>query len=228
MNLVTIENITVRMDAHGRYCLNDLHKAAIANGKANDNHAPAQFLRNDGVQAFIAALDQEKGSVQICTSVHAIKGGRAPGTYAVELVAIRYAAWIDPAFEVRVYRTFQQATKGQDDWRKLRHQSASSFKVANDILKLVREANGKDTESHHYSNEARLINWALTGEFKAVDRDALPTDQLNLLAHLQERNAVLIGRDIGYDQRKPMIKQYAMDWRMANLAQIATTVNQVG
>ena len=24
----------------------------------------------------------------------------------------------------------------------------------------------------------------------------------------------MIGRGIGYDERKPMIKQYAMDWRL--------------
>lgn len=220
MELITIDDTLVRTDAQGRYCLNDLHKAAIANGKATENHAPAQFLRNDGVQAFICALDAEMGDVQKSTSVHSVKGGKSQGTYAVELVAIRYAAWINPAFEVRVYRTFQKATKGETDWRKLRHQSASSFKVANEILRQVREAGGKDTETHHYSNEARLINWSLTGEFKSVDRDSLPTDQLDLLAHLQARNAVLIGRGLSYDQRKPIVKQYAMDWRMAHTAQI--------
>ena len=36
-----------------------------------------------------------------------------------------------------------------------------------------------------------------------------------LLAHLEERNAVLLGRGLPYEQRKPMLKQYAMDWRMA-------------
>ena len=27
---------------------------------------------------------------------------------------------------------------------------------------------------------------------------------------------MLIGRGLSYDQRKPMMKQYAMDWRLAN------------
>jgi len=34
-------------------------------------------------------------------------------------------------------------------------------------------------------------------------------------------NAVLIGRGLQYEQRKPIIKQYAMDWRMANTPQLA-------
>jgi len=40
-------------------------------------------------------------------------------------------------------------------------------------------------------------------------------NDLDMLAYLQERNAVLIGRGLDYDQRKPIIKQYAMDKRLA-------------
>jgi hypothetical protein len=87
--------------------------------------------------------------------------------------------------------------------------------MANDLLKMVRESMGKGTESHHYSNEARLVNWALSGEFKGLDRDLMPMQDLDLLAHLQERNAVLITRGLSYEQRKPMLQQYAYDWRMA-------------
>ncbi|WP_440863054.1 hypothetical protein [Symbiopectobacterium purcellii] len=32
--LVVIENTVVRQDAFGLYCLNDLHRAAVAQGKA--------------------------------------------------------------------------------------------------------------------------------------------------------------------------------------------------
>lgn len=104
---ITLSNTAIRRDAEGRYSLNDLHKAAMASGKANKKtHQPANFLRSDGVQAFIGVLDsdpQNRGSV--VTS----KGGVAQGTYADELVALRYAAWINPAFEVEVYRTFRDA-----------------------------------------------------------------------------------------------------------------------
>lgn len=213
--LLVIESVSIRQDAHGRYSLNDLHKAAMANGKATENHAPAQFLRNDGVQSFVAALDAENLSdVQKSPSVHSVKGGKTQGTWAAELVAIRYAAWIDPAFEVRVYRAFRNSVAADKDWRKMRHAAASTTKVANDILKFIRESNGKDTEPKHYMNEARMVNWALSGKFEKIDRDGLSQDELDLMAYLQERNAVLIGRGIGYDERKPMIKQYAMDWRL--------------
>ena len=209
-----IESISIRRDAEGRYSLNDLHRAAMMAGKATENHAPAQFLRNDGVKAFVSAYDAEESDVQKCTSVHSVKGGKNQGTYAAELIAIRYAAWIDPSFEVKVYRTFQRAAQKSDDWRTLRHASASTNKVVNAILQHTRADAGKDTQHFHYANEAKLVNWAVCGEFKGLNRDELSESDLDLLAHLEERNAVLLGRGLTREQRQPMLKQYAMDWRM--------------
>lgn len=212
--LLVIESVSIRQDAHGRYSLNDLHKAAMANGKATESQRPGAFLQSDPIKAFIDALDADQPDATRIASVHSVKGGKSQGTWAAELVAIRYAAWIDPAFEVRVYRAFRNSVAADKDWRKMRHAAASTTKVANDILKFIRESNGKDTEPKHYMNEARMVNWALSGKFEKIDRDGLSQDELDLMAYLQERNAVLIGRGIGYDERKPMIKQYAMDWRL--------------
>lgn len=209
-----IESISIRRDSQGRYSLNDLHRAAMMAGNATENHAPAQFLRNDGVKAFVSAYDAEESDVQKCTSVHSVKGGKNQGTYAAELIAIRYAAWIDPSFEVKVYRTFQRVAQKSDDWRTLRHASASTNKVVNAILQHTRADAGKDTQHFHYANEAKLVNWAVCGEFKGLNRDELSESDLDLLAHLEERNAVLLGRGLTREQRQPMLKQYAMDWRM--------------
>lgn len=179
--------------------------------------SPHDWLRLPATAEYLAALQIKYGkNPQLKT-----KRGASGGTWLHPRLAVHFARWLDVNFAIWCDEQIDQILRGKDDWRKLRHQSASTFKVANDILKLVREANGKATESHHYSNEARLVNWALTGEFKGVDRDALPADQLDLLAYLQERNAVLIGRDVSYDQRKPLLKQYAMDWRYARVAHLA-------
>jgi hypothetical protein len=145
------------------------------------------------------------------------KQGAGGGTWLHPKLAVAFARWIDPRFAVWCDMQMDTIIRGKDDWRKLRHANASVTKVANSILQQVREAQGKETESHHYSNEARLVNWALSGEFKGIDRDSLSEKELDLLAHLQERNAVLIGRGVAYDQRKPMLKQYSMDWRMGAL-----------
>lgn len=46
------------------------------------------------------------------------------------------------------------------------------------------------------------------------DRDVTDLATADLVGPLLIQNAVLIGRGIAYDQRKPMLKQYAMDWRL--------------
>lgn len=208
---IAIADVVVRQDSKGRYNLNDFHRAA---GEEN-RHRPSLWAENQQAKDLAAEIAQETGKAGIPALVLQ-RGGRAPGTYACRELVYAYAMWISPAFHLKVIRTFDKAVTDVGDWRKLRHQSASSFKVANDILKMVRQEQGKDTESHHYSNEARLVNWALQGQFKGLDRDALSAADLALLCHLEERNAVLIGRGLSYDQRKPMMKQYAMDWRLAH------------
>ena len=215
---IAIADVIVRQDSKGRYNLNDFHRAA---GEEN-RHRPSLWAENQQAKDLAAEIAQETGKAGIPALVLQ-RGGKAPGTYACKELVYAYAMWISPAFHLKVIRTFDKAVTDVGDWRKLRHQSASSFKVANDILKMVRQEQGKDTESHHYSNEARLVNWALQGQFKGLDRDALSAADLALLCHLEERNAVLIGRGLSYDQRKPMMKQYAMDWRLAYGGALTTT-----
>lgn len=171
---------------------------------------PNDWLRLPATQEYLQALKSKYGNIpQLKT-----KRGQAGGTWLHPRLAVMFARWLDVDFAIWCDEQIDLLVRGKDDWRKLRHQAASSFKVANDILKLVRQDAGKATESHHYSNEARLVNWALAGKFKGIDRNALQADELSLLAYLEERNAVLIGRGLSYDQRKPTLKQYAMDWRM--------------
>lgn len=183
---------------------------------------PVDWLALQSTKDYLEALkslQSDTGKTHITR-----KGGdvRNPdnvqGTWMHPKLAVRFSQWLDPHFAVWCDAQIDSLIRGKDDWRKLRHQAASSFKVANDILKMVRADQGKATESHHYSNEARLVNWALMGEFKGLDRESLLSTDLALLAHLEERNAVLIGRGLTYEQRKPIVKQYAMDWRMSHAA----------
>lgn len=112
MGNMIVDNSPIRINHDGMYSLNDLHKVAMAAGKATDSHAPSQFLRNDSVKSFISALESD---VQNCTSVKTSKGGKGQGTYAVELVAMKYAGWIDPSYEVQVYQAVQALKRGEID-----------------------------------------------------------------------------------------------------------------
>jgi len=102
------------------------------------------------------------------------------------------------------------------EWTRERHQCAASYRVMGEVLRMTRQSCGKATARHHYSNEARLINYVLRGRFEGLDRDAMERGDLALLTHLEERNAVLLAREVPYANRKPMLAQYAMDWRAAH------------
>lgn len=105
-----IGGVEIAQDEHGRYSLNDMHRAAMAAGSATESQRPGNFLQSAGVQAFLSALDTDAG---IPASVSSIKGGPNQGTYGARLVVLRYAAWIAPTFEVQVYQCFDDMTRGK-------------------------------------------------------------------------------------------------------------------
>ncbi|MFE3838916.1 KilA-N domain-containing protein [Pseudogemmobacter sonorensis] len=99
VKLPVIAGVEITTDAEGRFNLNALHRASGLGA----NKAPAQWLRTQAAQDLVAEL--ERGDVQNCIS--ASKGGTGvQGTFAHELLAISYAGWISPAFQLQVNRVF--------------------------------------------------------------------------------------------------------------------------
>jgi hypothetical protein len=134
------------------------------------------------------------------------------GTWLHPKLAVAFARWLNVRFGIWCDQQIDGLLRGQHphhDWLRLRHEAASSNKVMCAMLKLTREEAGKASAPHHFSNEQRLVNWALTGTFQAVDREALPPDTLSILAKLEEHNAVLIGRGVDYRLRKPALETLA-------------------
>ena len=48
VNAIVIESHSIAVKADGMYCLNDLHKAAMALGKATESQKPSNFIIEDG------------------------------------------------------------------------------------------------------------------------------------------------------------------------------------
>jgi len=91
------------------------------------------------------------------------------------------------------------------DWSESRRTVASGFQLVCDTLKEVRADDGKATQAHHYTSEARLINWVLFGHFEAVDREGLAQADLDLMGKVEARDAVLIARGRTYEERKVLL-----------------------
>ena len=99
-----IAGVKITTDEIGRFNLNALHQASHLGA----NKAPAQWLRTKAATALIGEL--EKQTVQKC--IVSLEG-RSGGTFAHELVAISYAGWISPAFQLQVNQVFSDFKTGK-------------------------------------------------------------------------------------------------------------------
>lgn len=102
---LTVCGVDIKQDAEGRYCLNDLHKAAGGEPK----HKPAEWLRYSTAKDLIDEL--KVGNPTLCPLATAM--GRNGGTYVVKELVYAYAMWISPKFHLEVIRSYDRlATEG--------------------------------------------------------------------------------------------------------------------
>lgn len=112
-NLVpfSIAGVKINQDADGRYCLNDLHKAAGGDDfpQGNPIHRPGEFIRLQQTQELVAELES--------AGIPAIKitAGRFGGSFSVKELVYAYANWISPAFYLKVIRTFDAVVTGNHE-----------------------------------------------------------------------------------------------------------------
>ncbi len=122
-NVITIDNITIRQDSEGRYCLNDLHKAA---GGA-DKHKPVHFMKLTSTWDLIREVEETVGNPTFSTVN--TTSGRNGGTYVRKEVVYAYAMWISPAFHLKVIRAYDRlATQGVAV-----HENAAADLIANPL-----------------------------------------------------------------------------------------------
>lgn len=211
MNIIKIDYAGSTIEFREDGWFNATEAAARFGKRVND------FLSLPATKEYITALDYDtdpntrKSGIWVKT-----KRGNNGGTWLHPDLAVQFARWIDVKFSIWCDRQIRQILSNSHphyDWKRIRHEASSSFKVMNAVLLLQRQQQGKVSKHHHFSNEARLVNWALTGAFKSLDRDSLTSDELDLLAKLEERNAVLIGCGLDYDERKLALERFAKESR---------------
>ena len=177
---------------------------------------PAQWLRLPDAITYIHALERKYGKIPYYTT----RKGKNGGTWMHPKLGVAFARWLDVDFAVWADGQIERIIHGtpeQTDWKRLRHEAASSYKVMSDVLMESRNEQGKETKPYHYANEAKLVNWALTGAYRPLDRATLSTADLDLLAKLESKNAVMLAMGASRDLRKEILQAMA-ESRMARLA----------
>lgn len=110
MEIKKFENSLIAFDIENEFVnANDMSKKY--------NKRPIDFLRLDATKAFIDALESEVNQNHITDfkAVKTIKGNfkdrRNQGTWMHKTLALKFASWLNPKFEVFVYFTFENAMK---------------------------------------------------------------------------------------------------------------------
>jgi phage antirepressor YoqD-like protein len=115
---LTVVGVGVRRDAEGRFCLNDLHRAAGDSVK----HRPANWLQNKQTQKLVAEIagnhtkgipvvkkiagNHTNGIPVVNENPVVTIEGKGGGTYVCKELVYCYAMWISPAFHLKVIRAY--------------------------------------------------------------------------------------------------------------------------
>lgn len=156
--------------------------------------------------------------------------GRTGGTWLSPHLAIRFAQWLDVRFAVWCDIQIRALMEGQHpwyEWKHTRHAASASYKVMAEMLTMARESQGKETVAYHHSNEARMVNWCLTGVFAGLDRDQLSRADLDMLAELETFDTLLLAKGEPYEARKQALASRAQSIREKRLGMLSTVSGTV-
>jgi hypothetical protein len=185
--------------------------AADRFGKRVDN-----WLRLDETAEYMQALSEDSNTSEVRDLVRT-KRGHGGGTWLHPDLAVSFARWLDVRFAIwcdRQIRALITGTHPHHDQRRLRHEASASYKVMSQTLLESRLADDKETKPHHFMTEAKVVNFAICGEFHGLDRDQMSIEDLDLLARLEIRNTVMLARGLPYAERKEALKACADAWRV--------------
>ena len=182
---------------------------------------PHEWLRLPETNRYLEALIKREASKQAEAGksrigkldfIKTYKGGNdlsKQGTWLHPKLAVAFARWCDVDFAVWCDEQILELMTLDKTWQASRTESKIGFQVMQEILQAKRQADGKETKPHHYSNEALLCNAALTGQRQPIQRDTLSNQALKMLTKLESNNAVWIAQDMPYQERKARLFEMA-------------------
>jgi hypothetical protein len=175
-------------------------------------------------------------------SVNAIgivsKAGRYGGTYAHSDIAMSFATWISPEFQLYIMKDYRRLKSDENSrlslgWNLNREIAKLNYRIHTDAIKgnLIPPELTPAQISYTYASEADLLNVALFGQTAKQWRDANPNkkgnmrdeanlNQLLVLANMESYNAVLIEQGKGQAERLVLLRELAVR-QMETLASIS-------
>ncbi len=207
---------------------NTIEMLAVWEELYNPNFNRVQFeaVRKDaGLNRFVMTPTKWIDSVNAIG--FRVSSGRYGGTYAHSDIAMSFATWISPEFQLYVMQDYRRLKYDESNrlslqWNLNREISKLNYKIHTDAIKdnLIIPELTPSQISFTYASEADLLNVALFGMTAKEWRDANPKstgnirdeatiNQLLVLANMESYNAILIEQDKKQSERLVLLRQLA-------------------
>ena len=156
------------------------------------------------------------------------KAGRYGGTYAHSDIAMSFATWISPEFQLYIMKDYRRLKTDENsrlslNWNLNREISKLNYRIHTDAIKenLIPPELTPAQVAYTYANEADMLSVVLFGKTakqwkdenpteKGNMRDAATLNQLLVLANLESYNAVLINQGKSQKERMELLRQLAV------------------
>ncbi len=156
------------------------------------------------------------------------KSGRYGGTYAHSDIAMSFATWISPEFQLYIMKDYRRLKTDENsrlslNWNLNREISKLNYRIHTEAIKenLIPPELTPAQVAYTYANEADILNVVLFGktakqwkdenpEIKGNMRDVATLNQLLVLANLESYNAVLINQGKKQKERMELLRQLAV------------------
>ena len=157
------------------------------------------------------------------------KSGRyGGGTYAHSDIAISFASWISPEFQLYIMKDYRRLKFDENsrlslNWNLNREIAKLNYRIHTDTIKdyLIPPELTPEQISYKYANEADMLNVVLFGKTakqwrdenprrKGNIRDEAELNQLLVLANMESYNAILIGQGKTMSERIVLLRELAV------------------
>ena len=157
------------------------------------------------------------------------KAGRyGGGTYAHSDIAMAFATWISPEFQLYIMKDYRRLKQDENsrfslDWNLNRALSKVNYRIHTDAVKenLIPPELTLEQIAYTYASEADLLNVALFGQTakqwknnnpgkKGNVRDDANLNQLLVLANMESYNAILIEQGKSQSERLILLRNLAI------------------
>ena len=184
------------------------------------------FKKQAGANAFTMS---PKKWIEATDAIDIVsKAGRYGGTYAHSDIAMSFATWISPEFQLYIMKDYRRLKADENsrlslNWNLNREISKLNYRIHTDAIKenLLPPELTPTQVAYTYANEADMLNVVLFGKtakqwkdenptVKGTMRDVATLNQLLVLANLESYNAVLIHQRKAQKERMELLRQLAI------------------